>query len=122
MPPVRAMASASAHRPHPKGDVTWRLLICRSFESTDPELEAKAERIGFENSWKVGFERGGLRRIQVAANQYVSYTTSRAATRIGNLRAARGRRQTRLSAARPTLASKAGHHLQLSCSMLADCS
>ena len=39
-------------------------------EIDDPELEGKAERIGFEDSWKLGYERGGMRRIQVARAVY----------------------------------------------------
>jgi transposase len=39
-------------------------------EITDPELEGKAERIGVEESWKLGFERGGQRRILVARVVY----------------------------------------------------
>jgi transposase len=39
-------------------------------EITDSELEGKAERIGFEDSWKLGFERGGMRRIQIARAVY----------------------------------------------------
>ena len=36
-------------------------LVC--VEIADPELEGTAERIGVETSWKVGWERGGQRRI-----------------------------------------------------------
>lgn len=39
-------------------------------EVTDPELEGKAERIGFQDRWRVGFERGGHRRIQIALVVY----------------------------------------------------
>ena len=39
-------------------------------EITHPELEGKAERIGFEESWKLGYERGGQRRILVARVVY----------------------------------------------------
>ena len=35
-------------------------------EITDPELEGKAERIGFEESSRLGYERGGVRRIILA--------------------------------------------------------
>ncbi len=34
-------------------------------EIPDPELEGTAERIGVETSWKLGWERGGQRRICV---------------------------------------------------------
>ncbi|MBK6534501.1 MAG: transposase [Deltaproteobacteria bacterium] len=39
-------------------------------ELTDPELEGKAERIGFEESSRLGYERGGARRIVVARAVY----------------------------------------------------
>ena len=39
-------------------------------EITDPELEAKAERIGFEESSRLGYERGGARRIVLARAIY----------------------------------------------------
>lgn len=39
-------------------------------ELTDPELEGKAERIGFEESSRLGYERGGARRIVVARVVY----------------------------------------------------
>ena len=39
-------------------------------EITDPELEGKAERIGVEETWKLGYERGGQRRILVARVVY----------------------------------------------------
>lgn len=39
-------------------------------EITNPELEGQAERIGFEESWKLGYERGGQRRILVARVVY----------------------------------------------------
>ncbi len=39
-------------------------------ELTDPELEGTAERIGFEESSRLGYERGGARRIVVARAVY----------------------------------------------------
>jgi transposase len=39
-------------------------------EVLDPELEGKAERIGFKDTWLLGYERGGLRRIRVAVATY----------------------------------------------------
>jgi transposase len=39
-------------------------------EITNPQLEGTAERIGFEESWKLGYERGGQRRILVARVVY----------------------------------------------------
>jgi transposase len=39
-------------------------------EILDPELEGRAERIGFEESWRLGYQRGGMRRIVVARAVY----------------------------------------------------
>lgn len=39
-------------------------------EVSDPLLEGKAERIGKEESWQLGWERGGLRRILLARVVY----------------------------------------------------
>jgi transposase len=39
-------------------------------EVSDPQLEGVAERIGFEESYRLGYERGGMRRIQVARVVY----------------------------------------------------
>ena len=39
-------------------------------EIPDPELEGVAERIGFDDSYRLGYERGGMRRIQVARVVY----------------------------------------------------
>jgi transposase len=39
-------------------------------EITDPQLEGRAERIGFEESSRLGYERGGARRIVVARAVY----------------------------------------------------
>lgn len=39
-------------------------------EITDPELEGKAERIGFEYSSRLGYERGGFRHIKIARVVY----------------------------------------------------
>jgi transposase len=39
-------------------------------EILDPELEESAERIGFEDSWYLGYRRGGPVRIRVARAKY----------------------------------------------------
>jgi len=39
-------------------------------EITDPEFEGKAERIGFEYSYRLGYERGGARSIRLARVLY----------------------------------------------------
>jgi transposase len=39
-------------------------------EILDETLEKTAERIGFEDSWKLGYEQGGQRRIQIARAVY----------------------------------------------------
>jgi transposase len=51
-------------------------------EVPDPELEGAAERIGFEESYRLGYERGGPRRILVARVVYkvVEQTDSTSAT------------------------------------------
>jgi transposase len=60
----------------PKAPPTGRRNLAESdlplvrVEITDPTLEATAERIGFEDTWKLGQERGGRRRIQIARVVY----------------------------------------------------
>ena len=59
-------------RPKPKGRRNFEestLPVVR-VEITDPELEGKAERIGFEESSRLGHERGGARRIVLARAIY----------------------------------------------------
>ena len=58
--------------PKPKGrrNLADSSLPVVRVEITDPELEGKAERIGFEESSRLGFERGGARRILVARAVY----------------------------------------------------
>jgi transposase len=55
-------------RPKPKGrrNLEESKLPVLRVEITDPELEGKAERIGFEESSRLGHERGGARRIVLA--------------------------------------------------------
>ncbi len=60
-------------RPKPKGrrDLSeLEHLPEERLELTDPDLEGTAERIGFEESWKLGFRRGGLVRIVIARAKY----------------------------------------------------
>jgi transposase len=56
----------------PKGrrDLDESALPERRVEILDPELEGRAERIGFEESSRLGYERGGMRRIVVARAVY----------------------------------------------------
>src|SRR5690606_9128423 len=65
-------------------------------EILDPELEGKAERIGFEVSYQLGYQRGGPRRILIArevqgaghdANQDRGHGASAAADEEGAARA-----------------------------------
>jgi hypothetical protein len=59
-------------RPKPKGrrNLAESTLPVVRVEITDPELEGKAERIGFEESSRLGHERGGARRIVLARAIY----------------------------------------------------
>ena len=59
-------------RPKPKGrrNLEDSNLPVVRVEVTDPELEGKAERIGFEESSRLGHERGGARRIVLARAIY----------------------------------------------------
>lgn len=59
-------------RPSPTGrrDLASSTLPVVRVELTDPELEGKATRIGFEESSRLGYERGGLRRIVLARAVY----------------------------------------------------
>jgi hypothetical protein len=59
-------------RPKPKGrrNLEASTLPVVRVELTDPELEGKAERIGFEESSRLGYERGGARRIVLARAIY----------------------------------------------------
>ena len=64
-------------RPKPKGrrDLRDALLPEERIELTDPAMEAKieaglAERIGFEESCKLAFQRGGHRRLLIARVKY----------------------------------------------------
>jgi transposase len=56
----------------PKGrrNLEQAMLPERRVEILDPELEGRAERIGFEESSRLGYERGGMRRIVVARAVY----------------------------------------------------
>ncbi|MCC7534927.1 MAG: IS66 family transposase [Deltaproteobacteria bacterium] len=60
-------------RPKPTGrrDVSaLEHLPQERLELTDPDLEGKAERIGFEESSKLGYRRGGLVRVVIARAKY----------------------------------------------------
>ena len=72
--PKRPAKTNGADREGPKSSGRRNLesssLPMIRVEITDPELEGKAERIGVEESWKLGYERGGQRRILVARVVY----------------------------------------------------
>jgi len=59
-------------RPKPKGrrNLADSTLPVVRVEILDPELEGKAKRIGFEESSRLGYERGGARHIIVARAVY----------------------------------------------------
>jgi transposase len=63
------------HKPLGRRDLREAPLVEERIELTDPILEARvargeAERIGFEESCKLGWQRGGLRRVVVARAKY----------------------------------------------------
>ncbi len=68
--------------PRARRDLSKSLLPQIRVEVPDPELEGVAERIGFEESYRLGYERGGPRRILVARVVYkvVEQTGSASAT------------------------------------------
>lgn len=49
-------------------------------EISDPELEKTAERIGVEETWRLGYERGGMRRIVL---ERIVYKVADAKTHVG---------------------------------------
>jgi transposase len=61
-----------AERPKPKGrrDLGAAPMIEERVEILDPALEGKAERIDFEESYRLGYRRGGPVRIVVARAKY----------------------------------------------------
>lgn len=65
------------HKPTGRRKLAESDLPVVRVEITNPELEGTAERIGFEESSRLGFERGGMRRIVLARAVYkVDATTS----------------------------------------------
>src|SRR5690606_12397110 len=54
----------------------------KRIELFDPELEGKAERIGFEESYQLGYQRGGPRRIVIARAKYKLPSTGEGKTHI----------------------------------------
>lgn len=69
--------SESKEKPKPKGrrDLREAPLAEERVELSDPEMEAHvlagaAERIGFEESYKLCWQRGGMRRVVVARVKY----------------------------------------------------
>ena len=60
----------TGHKPSGRRDLAETDLPVIRVELTDPELEGKVERIGFEESSRLGYERGGYRRIVLARAIY----------------------------------------------------
>ncbi len=58
------------HKSKGRRNLEQAMLPERRVEILDPELEGRAERIGFEESSRLGYERGGMRRIVVARAVY----------------------------------------------------
>jgi transposase len=90
----RADTSASPLPPPPKKKIRSRKPTGRRklsdcdlpevrVEIPDPELEGKFERIGFEESSRVGFERGGRRRVVCARVVYKNAVTDPRKTQEG---------------------------------------
>jgi transposase len=67
---TRPPASKPSRRPHGRRDLRDAALPEVRVEITDPELEGRAERIGVEESTRLGYERGGPRTIVVARVVY----------------------------------------------------
>ena len=74
--PERPARKRSESTPKGRRNLATSELPLIRVEIEDPELEGKAERIGFEDSWKLGYERGGMRRIQVARAVYKLSTSN----------------------------------------------
>jgi transposase len=75
--------SSKGGRPKPKGrrDLSQLDIPEQRIEITDPVLdklvsEGKAERIGFEESYKLAWQRGGHRRLVIARAKYRTVTKS----------------------------------------------
>lgn len=66
----RNTTKAVGPKPTGRRDLAKSDLPLVRVEILDDMLEKTAERIGFEDSWKLGYERGGRRRIQVARAVY----------------------------------------------------
>jgi transposase len=58
------------NKPKGRRDLSKTNLPERRVEILDPNLEGKAKRIGFEESFRLGYERGGMRRVVVARAVY----------------------------------------------------
>jgi len=68
-PPTPEKGGKDKKRPA-RRDLAESELPLKRVELLDPELEPTAERIGFEESSKLGYERGGMRRIVIARAVY----------------------------------------------------
>lgn len=73
---------SSKSKPDGRRDLENSTLPLVRVEILDPILEETAERIGFEDCWKLGCERGGRRRIQVAKAVYKITSESDESTKI----------------------------------------
>ncbi len=70
--PVPPPPAAPQSRPKPKGrrDLKSAPMVEERHEILDPELEGKAERIGFEESFQIGWRKGGPVKIVIARAKY----------------------------------------------------
>ena len=75
-------APSAKPKPKPKGrrDVAALPLPEERHEILDPELEGKAKRIGFEESYQLGWRKGGPLRIIIARAKYLDTTKPEAPT------------------------------------------
>lgn len=62
--------ASATRRPTGRRDLSESELPVERIEVIDPDLEGKAERIGFEESWKLRWRRGGLVRVMIARVKY----------------------------------------------------
>jgi transposase len=63
-------ATGTGAKPKGRRDLASAAMAEERVEITDPDLEGNAERIGFEESYRLGYRRGGPVRIVVARATY----------------------------------------------------
>jgi transposase len=75
-PPANEPTPPPNSRKKPKGrrNVSTMPTIEERHEILDPALEGKAERIGFEESWQIGWRKGGPIKIVIARAKYRTTT------------------------------------------------